>query len=130
MALYDLTWNLVILIIHVIYTELYQIITIGRTSKFVHLVKSTCEVSSIALESLINPMERYQKFDGIDIATYVLYIFTGFMSNNTLILLGVISHLVHLIVISHLVHLIVISHLVHQCIIYYVPLNPIHILRH
>ena len=40
---------------------------------------------------VINPMEQYQKFDGIDIVTYVLYIFTEFMSNNTLMMLGVIS---------------------------------------
>ena len=36
-------------------------------------------------------MGRNKKCDGIDIITYVLYIFTGFMSNNTLMILGVIS---------------------------------------
>ena len=39
----------------------------------------------------IKPMGWYQKFDGTDIVTYVLYIFTGFMSNNTLMILCVIS---------------------------------------
>ena len=40
----------------------------------------------------VNPIGRYQKFDGIDSITYVklLYIFAGFMSNSTRIL-GVIS---------------------------------------
>ena len=37
------------------------------------------------------PMGWYQTFDGIDIATYVLYVFTGFMSNNTLLILSTSS---------------------------------------
>ena len=31
-------------------------------------------------------MRRYQKFDGFDIVSYLLYVFSGFMSNNTLMM--------------------------------------------
>ena len=37
---------------------------------------------------VINPIGRYQKFDGIDIVTYVSHIFMGFMLGNTLMILG------------------------------------------
>ena len=76
-----------ICIYHLILSCSYNIIVIRRNKH----MNTTEYMRSTKNNSYINPMGQYQKFNGIDIATYILYIFTGFMSNNTLMIIGVIS---------------------------------------